>query len=170
MLIEAQENFRFRAAKAKGAKALYHIYMELVSQTDDQPCPKSIPYLRAFVQYPPAECLWIIREYYHQHFTHVPFGEEYIYLINSVALYHLDQGNRPESLLWAIKALDLVSYFAPTLKEDTREAILTDMIGTDMICAYPNDFHQRASDNFYLDWEVARFHYCGFRIYFNDNE
>ena len=168
-LIDASEKFLTRATSEKGAEKIFKKYLAITDSSPKEICEHSVPYRKAFVQYPPHHCLSIMYREKNMQFSLSPWGDEYLHLLTLLAAYHLDRREFVTGLNWAIKAIHVFDYFNPTINPFLRERLLRDMVASSMVCCYPEHFNQRASDNFFLAWEVDRFYYCGHRVFFNDN-
>ncbi|HNP99872.1 MAG TPA: hypothetical protein PKK99_12505 [Bacteroidia bacterium] len=169
VLINANEKFLSNKISSMNPERIYHEYLQIIKGQPLNVCNNSIHYLKAFVQYPPLRCLQIIRDNSNQQLTLSAWGDEYLHLITSIAAYYLDRNDKTRGVTWAIKALDLVDYFAPTIKSSVREQILYNMLASSMVCAYPKNFSQYASDNFFLKWELGLLNNCGYKTFSNDN-
>lgn len=170
MILDAKDRFLFKSAYEKGAVKLYERYTEIIKNKGNRLCEKSVDYLKAFVEYSPYKCIKIIRLKENDPFSLIPYGDEYLYLLTSIAAYHLDRNERALGLIWALKAARLFDYFAPTLKKDVREKALYNLVAQNMVSAYRTDSYKIYYNSFMLDWEIKRFYYCGHKDYFNDNE
>lgn len=167
MLINASEKFVLKSIEKTNATNLFDNYHVLIRNNPDRICDKSILYLKAFVQHQPELCLRIIKQRENSYFSLQPYGHEYIHLLTLIAAFYLDKNEVSQGLLWALKAIDLVDYFAPSLEYEKREQILYDMMASSMVCAYPKKINRLMSEQFFLQWEILTSYKSGH--YFNDN-
>jgi hypothetical protein len=169
MILVAKEIFLLEQARTQGATALYEAYLSIIGGTENLVCNKSIKFLETFVNYPPTTCIRIIRMKENDLFSLNSWGNDYLYLLTTIAAFYLDKGDIVQGLQWADKSIDLVDYFLPTLHHEVREEILYNLPASAMVCAFPKQYLRIPYDQFYLDWEIKRFCHSGNRIHYNDN-